>query len=97
MDRIDKYIEEQKRVEHSPYLASRIVAKVADFERGQNAKIDRMPLWQYPAIAAGLAFVAALGIAIGGSYLSPKSNPTGILVNDTYIEQLTMYGEDADE
>lgn len=97
MDIIDRYIEEQKKTKHSPYLESRIVAKVESLKSRQNKRENRMPIWYYPAIAVCLVGIIALGITIGNRYESPEGNYAGILVNDTYIEQLSMYEQYADE
>lgn len=94
---IDKYIEELKGTEHSPYLASRILAKTEGLNAGVNETAKGFSFLQYLAVAACLVFVVALGVTIGSSYKSPTGNYAGILINDTYMEQLSMYERDADE
>ncbi len=55
------------------------------------------PAWQYALLTTGLVLVITLGITIGSSYRTPDGNYTGLMVNDTYIEQLSIYGEHANE
>jgi anti-sigma-K factor RskA len=94
MDRIDQYIEEQKQTGHSPYLAARILTKIENLKAEKNKGTSA---WRHLAMTASLAFVIALGIAIGSSYRLSKSHYTALLVNDTYMELLSMYENDADE
>lgn len=97
MNRIDKYIEEQKTVKPSPFLESRILARINAIEIKQGIFSTKVMVWQTLAIAVSFVLIAALGVTIGGSYKSSNRDQAGIVVNDSYIEQLSLYTDYADE
>ena len=97
MDRVDKYIEKQKKIEPSPFLESRIFAKIESVDIGIKNQHKKTVLWQTMVVAASIVLMAALGITLGNSYRLPNTEQAGVMVNDSYIEQLSLYKDDVDE
>lgn len=86
MKYIDEYIERQKELKPSPFLETRIKARL------ENSHIRKpsVSLWQSAAVAASVALVVMLGIAIGNS-IQPVSY---LPVNDNQIENLSIFVTD---
>lgn len=97
MENIDKYIEELKKVEPSPFLESRILASIENLNTQRESIVKKMPLWQSVAITICFALIVALGITIGNSYKSTNADYSGLMINDNHIEQLSLYQKYADE
>lgn len=97
MEKIDKYIEDEKAITPSPFLESRILARIENLEREQIPMPKRARLWPSVAVAAGIAIIAFTGIKIGSTYKNPSSDYAGLIVNDNYIEQLSIYTADDNE
>ncbi|MBP6936133.1 hypothetical protein [Bacteroides sp.] len=95
MEKINKYIKEEKAMSPSPFLGSRILAQIENLEAEQIRTPGEVKLWQSMAVAVGIAIVATLGITIGNTY-KHHSTPdySGLIVNDDYIEQFSIYTAD---
>lgn len=81
MDRLDEYIRKQRETEPSPYLVSKIMARL---ERPQQQR--RVLVWQSLAVAASVAVVVMLGITIGSGYKSVSY----LSINDDQIENFSI-------
>jgi len=90
-DYINEYIDREKQTEHNPYLATRIMAKI---ELPKN-KIPR--IFRYAAVAASISLVIMMGIVIGNSYTSLPKQYAGININDSEMENFTLYNSDGNE
>ena len=88
---IDDFINEEKKNIPSPFLQSRIVARL-------NAEHTprKVVLWQPLAVAASIAAVIVSGFYIGNSYnyLPPKNNY--MVINDSQIENLVILTNNAE-
>jgi|GEM_PF-3123749 hypothetical protein len=93
MDRMEEYIRGQKSISHSPYLESRILARIEKEKMLQSVDSKRnMPLWQALLLATCLVLLVALGITVGSQYKLPLNSALpGLMVNDHYIENLALY------
>ena len=65
MEKIDKYIEDEKAITPSPFLESRILARIENLEREQIPMPKRARLWPSVAVVAGIA----TGIAQAGAVI----------------------------
>lgn len=99
MKRIDKYIEEEKTMAPSPFMESRIMAAIEN--RVILSERTHTPLrmvWQSAAIVVGVVILTGIGIATGNSYRQTIAQSSEVLmVNDNYIEQLSIYTADENE
>ncbi len=86
MERVDKYIEEQLKIEPSPFLKTRVLAAI------DSEKSKKTTPWYRVAVVMAAAVVTALALFVG-STLSFWSNQVneGLIVNDYYLEQLSNY------
>ncbi|GAB1360371.1 hypothetical protein MASR1M31_21760 [Porphyromonadaceae bacterium] len=99
MKRIDQYIEEEKTITPSPFMESRIMAAIENrvILSEQTHSPMRM-VWQSAAIVVGIAILTGIGIATGNNYRQTIAQSSGVLmVNDNYIEQLSIYTADENE
>lgn len=94
---IDEYIAREKAIEPSPYLESRIMAKIQDTEEAQTRPSAVIRLLRGTAVAASFAAVVGLGVLVGNSYASGKQDYTGLMVNDSAIERFSIFNEDESE
>jgi len=86
---IDEFINKEKQTEHNPYLASRIMLGI------ENPMQKTFNSWQKIAVAASIVFAIASGIGLGNSYTS--DNLDGLYVNDSQIENFSLYNTDSNE
>lgn len=90
MKRLNQYIERQKQIEHSPFLAEQILAQTQKVEPLRRRSAI---MWQSAVVAASVVVVVLLGITLGGS-----SKPTARLaINDRYIENFSILTLDENE
>ena len=90
-DYINELINREKQLEHNPYLATRIMAKI------ETPKQVKRGVFQYVAVAASIWLVITLGIVIGNSYASVPEKYAGININDSEIENFALYNSDSNE
>lgn len=90
-DYINELIDREKQLEHNPYLATRIMAKI------ETPKQVKRGVFQYVAVAASIWLVITLGIVIGNSYASVPEKYAGININDSEIENFALYNSDSNE
>lgn len=88
---IDELIYREKQTEHNPYMATRIMSRI---ESPMQKHVNR---WQVIALAASVAVAVVLGIGLGNSYTSTSDNISGLYVNDSQIENLSLYNTDNNE
>lgn len=95
MERIDKYIQQQKEIKPSPNLECKIMERIEGIDNQKSSiRIDKIPFWQKAAVAASIAIAIMTGIGLGNSMVSKTSpNNVSLLINDKYIEQLYTYIE----
>jgi len=94
--KIDQYIDElinkEKQTELNPYLATRIMSRI---ENPMQKPVNR---WQTIAVAASFVFAIATGIGVGSSYNNYNSdNISGLYVNDSQIENFSLYNTESNE
>jgi len=82
---IDELINTEKQTEFNPYLTTRIMSRI---ENPMQKPVNR---WQTIAVAASIAFAIASGIGLGNSYTTTTDNMSGLFVNDSQIESLSLY------
>ena len=80
MNQLDHYIERQKEITPSPYLAAKIMTGIREEQKGRTRIV-----WQNIAIAASFALMVALGITLGNTL----TTSTYLEINDNHIENLT--------
>lgn len=90
-DYINELINREKQLEHNPYLATRIMAKI------ETPKQVKRGVFQYVAVAASIWLVITLGIVIGNSYAYVPEKYAGININDSEIENFALYNSDSNE
>ncbi|NDP19729.1 MAG: hypothetical protein GZ091_01415 [Paludibacter sp.] len=83
-DYINDFINKEKNIEPSPFLVTRIMAKV------ETPITKSVRLWQSIAVAASISFVILTGIGIGSTYNS-SANYAELNLNDSNIENFTLY------
>jgi len=88
---IDELINTEKQTEFNPYLTTRIMSRI---ENPMQKPVNR---WQTIAVAASIAFAITLGIGLGNSYTSTTDNISGLFVNDSQIENLSLYNTESYE
>ena len=87
---IDELINREKQTDFNPYLATRIMSRI------ENPMQKPVKSWQTIAVAASIVFAIALGIGLGNSY-STSDNISGLYVNDSQIENFSLYNNDSNE
>ena len=88
---IDELINREKQTEQNPHLATRIMSRIENpmqMHLNRGIKI---------AVAACIAFAITLGIGLGNSYTSTTDNISGLFVNDSQIENFTLYNTVSNE
>lgn len=95
MNKFEKYIEEQKSTLPNEYLEGRIIASIESLG-AENLGNKGLSLWQTVSLAAGFVLMVALGINLGNSVKTSDFN-SSLVINDNYIEQLSLYNNDAEE
>lgn len=88
---IDEFINKEKQTELNPYLATRIMSRI---ENPMQKPVNR---WQTIAIAASIIFAIVSGIGLGNSYTSNSDNAGRLYVNDSQIENFSLYNTDSNE
>jgi len=88
---IDTYINDEKKITPSPFLQSRIVARL-------NAEHTprKVVLWQPLAVAASIAAVIVSGFFIGNSYNYSSKGNNYMVINDSQIENLVILTNNAE-
>ena len=90
-DYIDEFIDREKKIEHNPYLATRIMAKI-EFPK------HKLPAFiRYTAVAASISLVVMMGIVIGNNYTTVPKQYAGININDSELENFIQYNTDDNE
>jgi len=90
-DYINELIDREKQMEHNPYLATRIMAKI------ETPKQMKRGVFQYVAVAASISLVITMGVVIGNSYAAVPEKYAGININDSEIENFALYNSDSNE
>lgn len=88
---IDELINKEKQTEHNPFLATRIMSRI------ENPTQKPVKRWQTIAVAASIVFVIVSGIELGNSYISNSDQMDGLYVNDSRIENFSLYNTDSYE
>lgn len=88
---LDDLINREKQTEQNPYLATRIMSRI---DNPIQKPVNR---WQTIAIAASIVFAIASGIGLGNSYISNSNNMDGLYVNDSHIENFSLYNTENNE
>lgn len=89
---INKYVDKEKKEEHSPYLESRIMAGLKALPaKKQCANTVSRNIWQSIAVIASIAIVIMLGINIGNITKTTPGTYYGLVVNDNQLEQFSIY------
>jgi hypothetical protein len=88
---IDELINREKLTEHNPYLTARIMSRI---ENPLQKPVNR---WQTIAVAASIVFAIVSGIGLGNSYSSTSDNISGLNINDSQIENFSLYNTDSNE
>ena len=88
---IDELINKEKQTEHNPFLATRIMSRI------ENPMQKPVKRWQTIAVAASIVFAIVSGIGLGNSYTSTTDNISGLFVNDSQIENLSLYNTESYE
>ena len=88
---IDELINREKQTEANPYLVNRIMSRI------ENPMLKPVNRWQTIAVAASIVFAIASGIGLGNSYSSTSDNINGLNVNDSQIENFSLYNTDSNE
>ena len=90
-DYINEFIDKEKKIEHNPYLATRIMAKI-------EVPTHKIPgIFRYTAVAACISVVVMMGIVIGDSYTTVPKQYAGININDSEMENFTLYNSEGNE
>jgi len=85
-DYINDFIVHEKQTEMNPYLSSKIMARIeSPVEQKKTA------LWVNLAVAASIAVVLVAGFQIGGLYATNPEQYAGMTINDSEIENFTLY------
>ena len=92
MNRLDKYIEELKTMDSSPFLKTRVFATIEQLETENNSTVKILS-WRNFVMSVSIVSVFVLGVALGSAYQSEQRNYSKLIINDTYIEQLALYNE----
>ena len=90
-DYINELIDREKQMGHNPYLATRIMSKI------ETPKQMKRGVFKYVALAASISLVITMGVVIGNSYTSAPEKYAGININDSEIENFTLYNSDSNE
>lgn len=88
---IDELINKEKQTEHNPFLATRIMSRI------ENPTQKPVKRWQTIAVAASIVFAIVSGIELGNSYNSNSDQMDGLYVNDSRIENFSLYNTDSYE
>jgi len=88
---IDELINKEKQTELNPYLTTRIMSQI------ENSTQKPVKRWQTIAVAGCIVFAIATGIELGNSYTSNSDNVGGLFVNDSQIENFSLYNTDSNE
>ena len=88
---IDDLIKREKQTEANPYLATRIMSRI------ENPIQKPVSRWQTIAVAASVVFAIASGIGLGNSYTPTSDNISGLYVNDSRIENFSLYNTENNE
>ncbi len=81
-DIIDIYIDNEKKIEPSPYLNKRIMTSIQSHKLSLRHKF---------AIAASIIVVIASGILLGTQIANDTNEMYALNINDSNIENLHMY------
>ena len=87
----DELINKEKNTEFNPNLSTRIMAQI---ENPMRKPVNR---WQTIAVAASFVLAIASGIGLGNSYTSTSDNMSGLYVNDSKIENFSLYNTVSNE
>ena len=90
-DYINKLIDKEKQTEPNPYLSTRIMAKI------ETPKQMKRGVFQYIAIAASISLVITMGVVIGNSYTPVHENYAGLNINDSELENFSLYNSNGNE
>lgn len=88
---IDELINKEKQTELNPYLTTRIMSRI---ENPMQKPVNR---WQTIVVATSIVFAIASGIELGKSYTSSSNNTYGLYVNDSRIENFSLYNSESNE
>ncbi|OQB29114.1 MAG: hypothetical protein BWY08_02236 [Bacteroidetes bacterium ADurb.Bin174] len=85
-DHIDNFIRKDKQEQVNPYLATRVLAKLEEYD--ETAVI--VPIWKKVAVVASFALVIAAGFKLG-SFAQGEKEYISININDAQLENLNFY------
>lgn len=87
---IDDFIRKEKQEQVSPFLATRVLAKLDETEAIVPAR-KKATVWQSVAVAASMALMVMLGVEIGNMANVSQNNYASININDAQLENLNLY------
>ena len=90
-DYINELIDREKQTEHNPYLATQIMAKI------EAPKQKMQGIFSYIAVVASISLVITMGIVIGNSYTPVYEKYATLNINDSEIENFTIYNSNGNE
>lgn len=97
MEKVDQYILEQKSRGVPHALEARIRARISAYEAEEQEVGSPFLPWQKAVIAMSFVLVLFSGFWIGGMGQKSRTNDRGLVINDTYMEQLSIYRSDESE
>jgi hypothetical protein len=90
-DYIDNLIDREKQLLPTPFLATKIRTRV------ESAATQKVSTWQVLAVAASLAFVILVGVGIGDMYTSQNDIYANLNINDSQMENFTLFNSQENE
>lgn len=87
-EHIDHFVENEKKIEATPFLTTRIMSKV---EKVEQATSETTTKFQKLAFVASIALVAVIGINIGKVYTVKNGEEISLNVDDMKMENLSIY------
>ena len=91
-DYINDFIAREKQTEMNPYLSSKIMENIES-----PVELRKTTYWANFAIAASIALILVAGFQLGGLYTTNPEQYAGITINDSEIENFTIYNTNDNE
>lgn len=94
---IEEFITKEKNISPSKNLENKIIDKINNLNTINKYELNKISLWQSIIVAASIVIVVMAGVVIGNNYSPKQSEYTGIIINDSQIEQFTIYTNNENE
>ncbi len=85
-DHINNFICKEKQEQVNPYLATRVLAKLEEYDKTEII----VPVWKKIAVVASFILVIAAGFGLG-SIIQEEKEFIAININDAQLENLNFY------